>query len=322
MNLPSMAQNMAQSMAHIILATTDLFPSLKTAMGVWPYTTSAFHTIYAYFTSAQAITAGLNILVLVPIVIALIGCIRLFATGRGVLLTSCYYFTFAGVDWFYSWGLLYYHLLGLSFTVVLLAALHVYIIEGEIGSEILWLYRALDYIGIDGGLHQYSSSRLQDKQRIRRARRYQQRPVPPAPSPAEIEAQAARFRQLQDRCERARILAYPLRPVVPARADAVGLENAVEPGEVLAIAPVNANSLAEPGYGPENTEGRTAQQIDLDKRSGRYLLQWLAREIQESEGFVVPVRWSQCKKTGEITCDNGYTQGVSIKSLCISASKY
>lgn len=292
------------------MAVIELFPSVESAsiMEMWPKITSAFQPIWAYLTSTQIITAGFNLMILVPIAVILIGCMRLFATGRGVLLISCLVFATAGmVDWFHSLGSLYYYLLGFSFTLVLLAAFHVYMVEGDINSEILWLYQGIGYIGSDSGLHRYSSNRLRIRQRINRERRYQQRPIPPTPSAAEVEEKAARLRQLQGRCERSRILAHPLRLIGPG-----GEAGITVPVEALARTPVNANSFAEPEYEPENIERHTIRQVDLGKRSGRYLLQWLAREIQESEGFIVPVRWSQCKRTGEITCYNGYAQVVSV----------
>lgn len=307
-----------QSMEQLIMAAIKPFPSVESVMEMWPKITSAFQPIRAYLTSTQVITAGFNLMILIPIAAILIGFMRLFTTGRRVLLTSCLVFAIAGVvDWFHSWGSLSYYLLGFSFTLVLLVTFHVYMVEGDISSEILWLYQGIGYIGFDSGLHRYSSNRLRNRQRINRARRYQQRPVSPAPSAAEVEEKAARFRQLQSRCERSRILAHPLRLI-----GREGEANIILPVEVLTRAPVNANGLTESEYEPENTERHTPRQIDLGKRSGRYLLQWLAREIQESEGFIVPVRWSQCKKTGEITCYNGYNQVVSVKFSIISASEY
>lgn len=318
-------------MEQLIPAATAL---VERIMEMWPAPAviSASHTTWTYFTSTQAAVAGFNFLFLVPIAVVLIGLVGLFVTGRGVLLAACFAFAFAAIaDWTYSWGYLYYHLLGFSSVSVSLAALHVYMVGGDITSEIVWLYRVLDYIGFDGGMHQYSSTRLENRQRQRRARRYQQIPVPPALLPEEVAERAAQFRRLQDRCERARILAFPLAPA-PAPAPAPGPGPAPDPapaaaaaaaveGEgaqnnnaavVLARAPVNANAIAEPDFEPENIEGRNARQLDLDMRSARYLLQWLAREIQESEGFVVPVKWSQSKRTGEIECYNGYAQAVSV----------
>lgn len=310
-----MAEQLMLGITNLVGGVTQMWPA--------PAIMSAVHTVWRYFTSTQALTAGFNFMILVPIVAVLIGLMGLFTTDRGVLLAACFGFASAAMaDWANSWGYLYYHLLGFSSVLVFLAALHVYMVEGDISSEILWLYRALDYVGFNGGVYQYSSTRLENRQRRRRARKYQQRPVPPAPTAEEVAAKAAQFRRLQDRCERARILAYPLR-IVAAVAAEEGEEDDEEPaaapeGEnnvavavVLARPPVNANSLSEPDFEPENTEGREARQVDLDKRSARYMLQWLARESQESEGFVVPVKWSQSKRTGEITCDNGYTQMVS-----------
>lgn len=315
-----MAEQLMLGITNLVGSVTQMWPA--------PGIMSAVHTVWRYFTSTQALTAGFNFMILVPIMAVLIGLIGLFTTDRGVLLAACFGFASAAMaDWANSWGYLYYHLLGFSSVLVFLAALHVYMVEGDISSEILWLYRALDYIGLDGGVYQYSSIRLENRQRRRRARKYQQRPVPPAPTAEEVAAKAAQFRRLQDRCERARILAYPLRPAAAVAAEGDDdneeeeeEEEAAPEGEnnaaaavavVLARPPVNANSLSEPDFEPENTEGREARQVDLDKRSARYMLQWLARESQESEGFVVPIKWSQSKRTGEITCDNGYTQMVS-----------
>lgn len=306
---------MVRSMEQFILTVTDplLNFNIETVMEMWPHITSTIDTIWACVTSTQIITAGVNILVLVPIATVLVIFMGYFAAGRKVLVTSCYFFVFAAaVDWINSWGYCYYHLLGFSFTLALLAANDVYIVDGDISNEIVWIYQVLDYIGLDDGMVQYSSNRLENRQQIRRARKYRQRPVPPAPSPEEVAEKAAQFRRLQDRCERARILAYPLIPVVEAALEGVENNNVgAAVGVVAWVPPVNTNSLAEPDYQPENTEGHTPRQVDLDKRSGRYLSQWLAREIHEGEGFVVPVKWSQCKKTGEIACYNGYTQAVS-----------
>lgn len=284
---------------------------IERTMQMWPASTiiSASHTTWTYFTSTQAATVGSNILFLVPVAVVLIGLVGLFVTARGVLLVGCFAFAFAAMaDWVYSWGYLYYHLLGFSSVLVSLAAFHVYMVGGDITSEIIWLYRTLDYIGFDGGMHQYYSTRLENRQRERRARRYREMPVPPTPSPEEVAERAAKFRRLQDRCERARILAFP------AAVEGEGAQNN-NAAVVLARPPVNANSIAEPDFEPENIEGRNAAQRDLDMRSARYLLQWLARETQESEGFVVPVKWSQSKRTGEIECYNGYAQAVSVGFL-------
>lgn len=69
-------------------------------------------------------------------------------------------------------------------------------------------------------------------------------------------------------------------------------------------------SLEEEGREAGDVAAVTMRRVDIDKRTGKDILRWLSGEIKESEGFIKPVKWSKDKKTGAITCHNGYTDEV------------
>lgn len=278
--------------------------------GVWAGLPSLLYMIWRWITSIQTITTTRDLLGLVMAAVGLFVSLGVFEAGRKILLALGLFFAVtATVDWANSPSNFHYQVLGFGYTIVLLAALHTFIVEGDISFEIRLVFRALEIIGWDGGLSQYTSDRLEQRQRTRRRMKYERRAVA-TQSPEEAEEQAARFKRLVDRCEKARILAYPLdEEGEPEREEGPGTTN-----EIIA----ETNTLQEADYLPENTATNTFRDSDLDMRSARYLLQWLAREIHESEGFVVPVKWSQHKKTGKIDCYNGYNHMVSAKACLFS----
>lgn len=69
-------------------------------------------------------------------------------------------------------------------------------------------------------------------------------------------------------------------------------------------------SLEEERREAGNVATVTMRRVDIDKRTGKDVLRWLSGEIKESEGFIKPVKWSKDKKSGAITCHNGYTDEV------------
>lgn len=284
---------------------------------LWAHLPYVLHSVWRFMGSVQLVTAAIHILILAAISAGLILSLGFFPTSRPVVQVLCMLFGIAAAtNYIFSWGNLYYDLMCFGFCMALLGTLQTYLIQGDQSSEVWLIYRIFDFIGWDGGLYKYSSSILESRQRRRRNKKYEQRIVY-AQTPEEVAEEAAQFKRLTERCEKARILAYHLYPVVEAPGrNPENARRANTAGQIATVVSASGrkntttpNSFLEPDYEPE-PRADTFRDSDLNKRSARGLLQWLAREINESEGFVVPVKWTQDKKTGKIECHNGYNHMV------------
>lgn len=138
-----------------------------------------------------------------------------------------------------------------------------------------WEATYWSYVGDRGDLELQASlsSRLKAQQRANRRAKYQRQNEAVGEGTEERDAQF--FARLDARCDRA-----------------------------------SAWEFEGPPYRPGETVEGVSREIDFNKRCGREIFRWLVREIKESEGFVVPVKWSKDKKTGGINCHNGYTNKV------------